>query len=464
MMEPRTLDFVAQSCNGQLVSGERSASVHRVCTDSRLAKPGDLFFAIRGDRFDGHDYLTDALGQGAEAAVVSRSRLGQAESAGPMIKVDETRCALGQLAARYRQDFELPVVAIGGSNGKTSTKEILATVLRQRVETLSSKASFNNDVGVPLTLLRLREAHEVAVLEVGSNHPGELQPLLQLIQPRYGVLTSIGREHLEFFGNLEGVIEEEGALGEALPPEGCLFVNGDIEGLGSIRRRCCATVVTVGEGEACDWRITDIRSDDEEGTTFEIISPKGDWDGAYCVNLLGRQNAHNAALAIALAAELGLSREELDQGLQRCRPASMRMEMQTLGGVRIINDAYNSNPDSLLAALETMESFSARGKRIAVLGDMAELGQASESAHFEAGKLAARLGLNGLITVGRWADTTVRAAQEAGLVNVAAFDDVTVAGQALGKKLEPGDVVLIKGSRAAKMERIIEALSETMNT
>jgi UDP-N-acetylmuramoyl-tripeptide--D-alanyl-D-alanine ligase len=463
MMEPRTLGYVEESCNGQLVAGQRSASVSRVCTDSRLARPGDLFIAICGDRFDGHDYLTDALGQGAEAAVVSRSRLGQAEVAGPRIEVEETRDALGRLAARYRQDFELHVIAIGGSNGKTGTKEIVATVLGQRLETLSSEASFNNDIGVPLTLLRLREAHEAAVLEVGSNHPGELEPLLQLIRPRYGVLTSIGREHLEFFGDIEGVIEEEGALAEALPPDGCLFVNGDIEGLESIRARCRATVVTVGAGDGCDWRIAGIVLDDE-GTTFELISPKGDWSGAYRVNLLGHQNARNAALAIALAAELGLSREELDQGLQCCRPASMRMEMQTLGGVRIINDAYNSNPDSLLAALETMGSFPVGGKRIAVLGDMAELGQASESAHVEAGQLAARLGLNGLVTVGQWADTTVRAAQEAGLANVAAFDDVNVAGQALAKKLEPGDVVLIKGSRAAKMERIIEALSEAMKT
>ena len=463
MMEPRTLGYVEESCNGQLVAGQRSASVSRVCTDSRLARPGDLFIAIRGDRFDGHDYLTDALGQGAEAAVVSRSRLGQAEVAGPRIEVEETRDALGRLAARYRQDFELQVIAIGGSNGKTGTKEIVATVLGQRLETLSSEASFNNDIGVPLTLLRLREAHEAAVLEVGSNHPGELEQLLQLIRPRYGVLTSIGREHLEFFGDIEGVIEEEGALAEALPPDGCLFVNGDIEGLESIRARCRATVVTVGAGDGCDWRIAGIVLDDE-GTTFELISPKGDWSGAYRVNLLGHQNARNAALAIALAAELGLSREELDQGLQCCRPASMRMEMQTLGGVRIINDAYNSNPDSLLAALETMGSFPVGGKRIAVLGDMAELGQASESAHVEAGQLAARLGLNGLVTVGQWADTTVRAAQEAGLANVAAFDDVNVAGQALAKKLEPGDVVLIKGSRAAKMERIIEALSEAMKT
>ncbi|HJO08991.1 MAG TPA: UDP-N-acetylmuramoyl-tripeptide--D-alanyl-D-alanine ligase [Verrucomicrobiota bacterium] len=463
MMEPRTLAYVEEGCNGQLVAGERSARVRRICTDSRLANAGDLFVAIRGEQFDGHDYINDALDQGAEAAVVSRGRLGQAEVGGPRIEVEETRNALGRLAARYRQDFELQMIAVGGSNGKTSTKEILATVLRQRFKTLSSEASFNNDIGVPLTLLRLSEDHEAAVLEVGSNHPGELQPLLEFVRPRYGLLTSIGREHLEFFGDLDGVIEEEGALAESLPPEGCLFVNGDIKGLNVIRARCHAAVVTVGEEKACDWRIGDIRAE-EGGSIFEVISPKGDWSGTYRVNLLGHQNARNAALAIALAAELGLSREELDQGLLCCRPASMRMEMQTLGGVRIINDAYNSNPDSLLAALKTMELFPVKGKRIAVLGDMAELGQASESAHTEAGQHAARLGLNGLVTVGRWADTTARGAQAAGLANVAAFEDITSAGQALAKKLNSDDVLLIKGSRAAGMERIIEVLSGAMNT
>ena len=204
MMEPRTLEFIAASCLGQLVTGERSACVSRVCTDSRLAKPGDLFVAIKGDRFDGHDYAGQALGQGAVAALVNRARLGQAEVA-PAIHVDETRKALGQLAARYRQDFDTPIIAIGGSNGKTTTKDILATLLGQRFETLSSEASFNNDVGVPATLLKLGPKHEAAVVELGTNHPGELAPLMQMTAPDYGVLTGIGREHLEFFGDLQGV-------------------------------------------------------------------------------------------------------------------------------------------------------------------------------------------------------------------------------------------------------------------
>ena len=460
MMEPRTLEFIAESCHGQLVTGERSVCVNHVCTDSRLAKPGDLFVAIKGDRFDGHDYASQALGQGAVAALVNRSRLGQAD-VGPAIHVDETRQALGQLAARYRQDFDIPVIAVGGSNGKTTTKEILATLLGRRFETLSSEASFNNDIGVPLTLMRLQASHRAAVVEVGSNHPGEMATLLSLVRPTIGVLTSIGREHLEFFGDLEGVIREEGALAEALPEEGILFVNGDIDGLEAIRKRCRARVVTVGESEGCDWRLSRIESD-AEGTEFEIISPKGDRNGVHRVNLLGRHNAHNAAIAMAVAVELGLSQEELNQGLQDCRPASMRMQTQTLGGVSVINDAYNSNPDSLQAALETLKAFPVRGKLIAVLGDMAELGESSEPAHSEAGEQVAKLGLNGLIAVGQWGDVMVRAAQGAGLANVAAFEDAAHAGKALAMKLTPGDVVLVKGSRSVKLERVLGALREEL--
>jgi len=353
------------------------------------------------------------------------------------------------------------VTAITGSVGKTTTKEFLRDILGSECAVAAAPKSFNNRLGVALTLLEAGEETRHLVVEMGTSGKGELSYLSNRVRPERILITTVTEAHIKGLGDLAGVIEEEGALAEALPPEGCLFVNGDIEGLEAIRARCRATVVTVGEGEDCDWQLTGTVLNND-GTTFELLSPKGDWSGAYRVNLLGHQNARNAALAIALAAELGLSREELDQGLQCCRPASMRMEMQTLGGVRIINDAYNSNPDSLLAALETMGLFPTKGKRIAILGDMAELGEASEFAHVEVGRLAARLGLDGLVAVGQWANKMVRAAQEDGLANVAAFDDINVAGQALAVKLSSGDLVLIKGSRAARMERIIEPLKEAM--
>ena len=460
MMEPRTLEFIAKSCQGRLISGDDSTVVSRVCIDSREAEPGDLFVAIKGDRFNGHDYTRHAFNQGAAAALVNSSQVSQ-EIVGPEIEVKETRQALRLLASHYRNDFDIPIIAVGGSNGKTTTKDILARILEQRFPTLSSEASFNNEIGVPLTLLRLRHEHKVAVVEVGTNYPGEMQSLLSLVQPRFGIITNIGSEHLEFFGDLEGVLLEEGFLAELLPEDGCLFVDGDIEDLVKLRKRCRTTVVTVGESDQSDWFLPRIEPSDD-GVVFELISPKGDWDGVYSVNLLGRHNARNAALAIAVAAEMGLSQEELIQGLKGCRAASMRMQLQTLGGVTVINDAYNSNPDSLQAALEALQAFPVKGKVIAVLGDMAELGEASKNAHIEAGLLVAKLGLNGLIAVGQWADEMGRAARANGMKNVAVFEDPTLAGKALASKLNPGDLLLIKGSRSVKLERIIEEVRKTL--
>ena len=250
-------------------------------------------------------------------------------------------------------------------------------------------------------------------------------------------------------------------MAESLPEDGCLFVNGDIEGLEKLRERCCSKIITVGESSQSDWIISRIDTSNNE-TIFELISPKGDWNGVYRVNLLGRHNAQNAALAIAVAVEMGLSQEELLHGLEDCRPASMRMELQTHGGVSVINDAYNSNPDSLQAALETLKTFPVKGKVIAVLGDMAELGEASENAHIEAGLLAAKLGLNGLIAVGNWANVMVRAAQNNGLANVAEFEDPILAGKALASKLKPGDLVLIKGSRSSRLEQVMKEISRAL--
>ena len=205
-----------------------------------------MFFALPGERFDGHAFLREAAGKGAAAAVVARGQSPASLSNCALIAVDDTRQALGRLAARYRRDFSLPVLAVAGSNGKTTTKELVASVLRQKFPTLWSEDSFNNDIGVPLTLLRLENAHQAAVLEAGTNHPGELAPLLAMISPRLGVLTSIAREHLEFFGDLAGVALEEGRLAEVLPPEGILFANGDCQWTGVIARRARASLVRVG--------------------------------------------------------------------------------------------------------------------------------------------------------------------------------------------------------------------------
>ena len=456
-MDPRSLKFVARACAGEQLTGSPEVTVQRVCTDSRAVRAGDLFFALHGDKFDAHDFLPEVMGKKAAAVVVDRQRLPVPSLGGGVIAVADTRQALARLAAEYRHDFQLPVIAVGGSNGKTTTKELIASVLRQKLSTLWSEASFNNDIGVPLTLLRLEAHHEAAVLEVGTNHPGELAPLVAMLQPQIGVITSIGREHLEFFGDVGGVAEEEGWLAELLPPTGTLLLNGDTPFADAVAQRCRATVARVGFGEQNDWRVTNIRPD-ESGVNFSLAAPDEKFSGEYRVNLLGRHQVTNAALAIAVGAELGLNAEEIRRGLASCQPPKMRLQVSESNGVRILNDAYNANADSMLAALQTLHEFPCSGRRIAVLGDMAELGEHSAAAHIEVGRKTAELGAIQLVAVGRMAGVTAQAARESGLREVTECGDVIEAMAVLTVLARRGDVILLKASRVTGLERVIESL------
>ncbi len=426
-------------------------------TDSRTAKPGDLFVAIKGERFDGNDFLNEVTAKGVAAVVVERQKIPAQLPTCAVLVVEDARAAFGKLAAAYRQDYSLPVIAVGGSNGKTTTKELLASVLRQKFATLWSEASFNNDIGVPATLLRLEKSHQAAVLEAGTNHPGELAPLVKMIQPKFGVLTNIGREHLEFFGDVAGVAQEEGWLGELLPADGRFFINGDNEWTEQLAGRTKAKVVRVGLGEKNDWRARKVRLD-KSGVTFQVDAPQKELSGEYRVNLLGRHQVLNALLAISLGAELGLSGLELREGLASCQPPKMRLQFWEANGVRVLDDAYNANADSTIAALETLCDLPLQGRRVAVLGDMNELGAHSEAAHLEVGKRAAELGIGQLFTVGKMSAATAQAARAAGLTRVIEFSDVEAAVRAVKNFLKPGDVVLLKASRAARLERIAEML------
>jgi UDP-N-acetylmuramoyl-tripeptide--D-alanyl-D-alanine ligase len=429
----------------------------RVCIDSRQVQAGDLFFAIKGDRFDGHDYLDEVVAKGAVAVVIERARRFAQLPACGVILVEEVRRAFGQLGAAYRRDFSLPVVAIGGSNGKTTTKELIAAVLGGEFPALASEASFNNDIGVPATLLRLEKVHRTAVLEVGTNHPGELAPLVKWIQPRYGVITTIGREHLEFFGDLAGVADEEGWLAELLPADGRLFVNGDNAWTNHLVRRTSATVVRVGLNEGNAWRARAVRMD-ATGMTFLVDAPRRDFDGEYQINLFGRHQVVNALFAIAVGEELGLARAVIQRGLAACQPARMRLQLWEANGVRVLDDTYNANADSMLAALQVLKDMPCKGRRVAVLGDMAELGEHSEAEHAEVGRGAAEAGVSQLFAVGKMASCMAQAARAAGLNRVIELADVDVACEALKKFLKPGDVVLLKASRATRLERVVEIL------
>ena len=456
-MEVLSLKFINKACGGERLCGSEETSIHSVRTDSRQVQAGDVFFALSGERFDGHDFLHEAARKGAAAVVLERRKIPGTLPACATIAVDHTRQALGRLAAEYRKRFDLPLIVVGGSNGKTTTKELIAAVLRQKLATLWSDASFNNDIGVPLTLLRLEGQHQAAVLEAGTNHPGELAPLLKMIQPGCGVMTGIGREHLEFFGDLAGVAEEEGWLAELLPSGGKLFINGDSGWSTRLIQRTRAAVICVGVTPGSDWRANSIRLD-RLGTTFRVHSAHSGYSGEYRITLLGKHQVLNALFAIAVGVELGLGRAEIQRGLAECRPLPMRLQLWEHNGVRVLDDAYNANPDSMLVALETLLDLPCKGRRVAVLGDMAELGPHTEAAHEEVGRRAAELGIGQLFAVGRMAPVTARAARAAGLNRVLEFPDVESAAPAVKSFVRTGDLLLLKASRAGRLERIAETL------
>lgn len=457
-MEPRPLAHFATSIEGELRDASPNAVVRRVSTDSRDIQRGDLFVALTGERFDGHDFAADAVRRGAVAALVARRREAEFEGV-PRMLVTDPRRAFGQIAAAYRAQFRLPVVAVGGSNGKTTTKELIGAILGGCFHTLCSRESYNNDVGVPATLLDLENRHVAAVIEVGTNHPGELAPLVRMAQPRMGVITHIGEEHLEYFGSLAGVMEEEGWLADLLPPDGVLILPGDAPWSTTLQARTRARTVRVGTTPGCAWQLGECRLD-AEGTTFSVVGPRPELSGEYRVNLLGRHQVFNALLAAAVGAEFGLDGEEIRRGLARCAAPRWRMNRRQWAGVEIIEDCYNANLDSLLAALDTLAAFPCRGRRILVLGGMAELGVHTARAHVTAGRRLAEIGVDHLVTVGETAAISADSAVAAGMARVDRVASVEAAAARLRNWLRPGDCLLVKGSRSARLERLGRLLSD----
>ncbi len=455
-MEPVTLQSIAEASGGVLYPPDAASLVVRgLCTDSRRLQAGELFVALRGERFDGHDFLKEPGLKQASAVVVCAQRAGEVPAGMPAITVADTRAALGRIAGAHRRRFSLPVFCVAGSNGKTTTKELLAALLETQFPTLRSQASFNNDIGVPLSLLGLDASHRAAVLEAGTNHPGELAPLIDLIAPRFGLVPQIGREHLEHFGSLEGVVDEESALGRALPPEGILFLNGDCEAARPLASRTRARVIRTGFEPGNDWRAT-ILETGWNATRFEVTAPAPEWCGVFDLGVPGRHMVSNALLALAAAAELHIRPEAARGALARFCGAKQRLQWSELHGIRWLDDTYNANTDSTLASLQTLSELPCTGRRVAVLGDMAELGEHTDAAHREVGAAARRLGIDLLVCIGRSAAQTAEGAQ--GLSEVLSFPDVEQAIPALRPRIRPGDCILAKASRSSRLERLFEIL------
>jgi UDP-N-acetylmuramoyl-tripeptide--D-alanyl-D-alanine ligase len=447
---------LVEGTGGTLASGRPAGVLTGVSIDSRTCAPGDAFFAIRGPHRDGHAFVGDARARGAGAVVVShRPAELHLPADFPVILVDDTTVALQRLAAFHRRRLRLPVVAITGSNGKTTTKELTAAVLARRFRVLKAAGSFNNQWGLPLTLLSLEPAHEAAVLELGMNAFGEIAALAQLAQPSVGVVTLIAPAHLEGVGSLEGVQKAKGELVQAIPPDGLVVLNADDPLVLALAREARARVVTYGETAGADVRLADVRTA-ATGLAFTVTA--GGHATAVRLPLAGRHNAWNATAALAVGLALGVPLPTAVAGLAEAAPLKGRLAWREARGVRVLDDTYNANPVSLRAALDALRAAGPGGRMWAVFGDMLELGPISDAAHEEAGRSIAALPAAGLATTGTATRRTAAAARAAGCPDVATFGTPEEAAAHVAARAGSGDRVLVKGSRGMRMERAVEAL------
>src|SRR5438034_2036456 len=451
-MNPLPLSQIAKFAGASLSSGDGSVMIDRLSTDSRTLKPGELFVALSGDNFDGHNFVESAVKTGAAGAIIESNWKGKVPEAFALIRTKDTLQAYQELAANYRKLLTLKVVAITGSNGKTSTKDFTASVLGRRFRVTKTEGNFNNHVGLPRTILEATSEDEVAVWEIGMNHPGEIAALSKIAAPDAAIITNIGVAHIEFMGSRETIAAEKEALAEAIEPQGTVILNADDPFSEGIAAHTRAKVVFAGTTTGA-VRAIELRQS-ADGSEFTIV------EGAHrCraqLPVAGSHMVQNALLAVAAGRAFGLSIEECAAGLATAPLTKARLQIKEIGGVQFLDDSYNANPDSMKAALRTLVELDTEGKHIAVLGEVRELGTESERAHREVGETAAAPRVDQLITIGKAAELIAEGARTAGLDKVSSAQSTSEAAKLLGEIAEPGDLVLIKGSRAARTEEVIE--------
>jgi UDP-N-acetylmuramoyl-tripeptide--D-alanyl-D-alanine ligase len=450
------VEDVVRGTRGALIGGDLGIGVTGVSIDSRTIAVGEAFFAIRGHRLDGHAFVTDAAARGAACLVVDTLPDDLPASA-PVVLVDDTTRALGRLAGYHRARFGIPVAAVTGSNGKTTTKEMMAAVLGALGPVLKPQSSFNNQWGLPLTLLGLTAEHRAVALELGANQPGEIAALARISRPTIGAVTTVSRSHTEFFGSLDGVQAEKSALVRAIPPDGAVVLNAGDPRVLAMRELSAARVLLVGLAPPADVRAAGDVAETAEGTGFTLSIAGA--QQPVLLHFAGRHNVLNALVAAGVGHALGLSLAQIAAGLERARPVKGRCVWKRAGSLAILDDTYNANPASLRAALATFATGSEGRRRVIALGDMLELGDDTEAAHRDAGAAVAASGAAELVGVGRHMQVAVEAARRAGLAeshHTTSFED-TVA--VLLKRLVPGDALLVKGSRGMRMERVVDAIT-----
>ncbi len=440
-------------------------SAKSVSTDSRRVSRGQIFFALRGERYDGHSFVGEAIQKGAACAVVDRKWNNDNKKVSavfPLVVVRDTTRALGELAQIYRRGFKIPIVAIAGSNGKTTTKEMTARVLRKKYNVLKTSGNFNNQIGVPLTLFQLREDHDFSVIEIGTNHFGEIERLCEIARPTAGLITNIGNEHLEFFRSTGGVKKEESKLFNYLGEhKGLVFINTDdkiILGLSKSLRHKFSYGFSDSAASKRNLSGRLIGFDDTGCAIFEM-NHDGKKEQIH-LKIPGIHGASNALAAAAVGFHFGVAHEDIKKALESYRSVEKRMQILRVGGVTILNDTYNSNPESTIAALRWLATVRSSGKKIAVLADMLELGASSVREHRRVGKEIALNKVDYLFTFGDLAREMAGSSDSD--VKSESFDNKDELCRSLLNTVSAGDVVLVKGSRGMKMEEVVGELSRRL--
>ncbi len=458
-MEALSLKEITTAVNGSLINN--NLEIDSISIDSRSLEAGDLFIAIQGDNFDGHQFLEDAFIKGAKAAIVaSNKELGLEDK--PLIRVEDTTKALQDLASYYRQKFSIPVIAVTGSTGKTTTKDMIASILSTKYKTLKTQGNYNNEIGLPLTLFNLDSSHQAVVVEMGMRGLGQIKDLAQIALPDIGVVTNVGVTHIELLKSKDNIARAKAELIDSLPLEGVAILNGDDDYVRAMADSTSGAVINYGLEKYNRIKAEQIELLDNDTISFKLRIGDQKFTDDFIIPIPGRYNVHNALAAIAVALQLDLSIAEIKTGLANLKLTMMRNEiLESPRGYKIINDSYNANPTSMRAAIQTLVDL-ADERKLAVLGDMLELGQLAKVEHQRVGQLVAENKLDYLFTFGKLAGEIAEGAKIYGMKEsiVFSFEDK----EALIKKLleisRSNDTILVKGSRGMKLEEVSQALQE----
>ena len=455
-MQILTLKDIINATDGVVQSGNaENVDLSGITTDSRKAKAGILFVPLAGERFDGHDFIVSALESGAEAAITHKD-VPEIPDGKVLIRVQDTKKALGDIARYYKRKYKVPTAAVTGSVGKTTTKDLMSAVLSEKYETLKTPNNFNNDIGVPLTIFGLEKKHEAAVIEMGMNHFGEIEYLASIAEPDIAVITNIGMSHIENLGSQEGIFKAKMEIAENFTDRNTLIVNGDDRYLKTVDPGKYK-VMRFGCDRDNDVYAEDIVNKGLSGVEFTVVA--GDKKIRAEVSVPGVHNVYNALAAVCTGLCFGVSLDECAEGLKNCEYTASRLEIIEHKGIEVINDCYNSSPASARAALDVQKNTT-KARRVAILGDVLEMGEFAAKAHYDMGIYAAECGIDELVTVGANAQHIAEGAAAAGISDIISYAETDEAVRDIKKLVRPGDSVLVKASHGMEFHKITEAIEE----